>query len=150
MLNWQWSRFEGLAVDDVYDVLALRSRIFIVEQDCVYLDPDGLDRHAWHLLGRDGEGVLRAYLRVVDPGRKYDVPSIGRVVTNPDQRGTGLGHALMAEGLRRCEDVWPARANRIGAQAHLQRFYSRHGYVADGEIYIEDDIPHIEMERPAK
>ena len=150
MMNWQWSRFGGLSADDVYDALALRSRVFVVEQDCVYLDPDGLDRDAWHLLGRDGEGMLRAYLRVVDPGRKYDAPSIGRVVTDPDARGTGLGHALIEEGLRRCEAQWPGAANRIGAQAHLRGFYGRHGYVAQGEIYIEDDIAHILMERPGR
>jgi ElaA protein len=150
MLTWHWSRFEGLSPDDVYDMLALRARVFVVEQDCAYLDADGLDRDAWHLLGRGAQGLLRAYLRAVDPGRKYDVPSIGRVVTDPALRGTGLGHALVAEGLRRCAQVWPGAANRIGAQAHLQAFYGGHGYVAVGEIYIEDDIPHIEMERPGQ
>ena len=149
MLTWLWCRFRDLSAEDAYDMLALRSRIFVVEQKCVYLDPDGLDRHAWHLLGRDAGGTLRAYLRAVDPGRKYEAPSIGRVVTDAGRRGTGLGHALLAEGLRRCEQTWPGRTNRIGAQAHLQGFYGRHGYVPVGEIYIEDDIPHIDMERPA-
>jgi ElaA protein len=148
MPTWRWSRFEGLSPCDVYDLLALRARVFVVEQDCAYLDPDGLDRDAWHLLGRDDAGVLRAYLRVVDPGRKYAAPSIGRVVTDPAARGTGLGHALLAEGLRRCEAVWPGAANRIGAQARLQGFYAGHGFVALGDVYIEDDIPHIDMERP--
>jgi ElaA protein len=150
MLHWHWSRFDGLRADDVYDMLALRSRVFVLEQACAYLDPDGLDRDAWHLLGRDDAGALRAYLRVVEPGRKYTPPSIGRVVTDPATRGSGLGHALIEEGLRRCESVWPGAANRIGAQAHLQGFYGRHGYVADGEVYIEDDIPHIDMERPGR
>ncbi len=148
-LTWQWTRFGGLSGDDVYDMLALRSVIFVVEQDCVYLDPDGLDRDAWHLLGRDGGGRLLAYVRVVDPGKKYAPPSIGRVVVDPSQRGTGLGHVLIAEALRRCEAQWPGQPNRIGAQAHLRGFYGRHGYVADGEIYLEDDIEHIDMERPA-
>jgi len=148
-LDWKWVRFEGLSVDDVYDMLALRARIFVVEQDCVYLDVDGLDRHAWHLLGRDAGGLLQAYLRVVDAGRKYAAPSIGRVVVDPSQRGTGTGHALIAEGLRRCDAQWPGQANRIGAQAHLQGFYGRHGYVVVGEVYLEDDIAHVDMERPA-
>jgi ElaA protein len=147
MLTWQWCRFDGLSADDVYDALALRSRIFVVEQACVYLDIDGLDRQAWHLLGRDAAGALQAYLRVVDPGVKFEAPSIGRVVVDPSQRGTGAGHELIAEGLRRCEDAWPGRPNRIGAQAHLQGFYGRHGYVAVGEVYLEDDIPHVDMER---
>ena len=147
MLTWNWTRFGGLSGDDVYDMLALRAVIFVVEQDCVYLDPDGLDRDAWHLLGRDAEGKLLAYVRVVDPGRKYAQPSIGRVVVDPSQRGTGLGHVLIAEALRRCEATWPGAPNRIGAQAHLQGFYGRHGYVAVGEVYLEDDIEHVDMER---
>ena len=147
MLTWQWSRFPGLSGDDVYDMLALRSLIFVVEQDCVYLDADGLDRQSWHLLGRDGGGALLACLRVVDPGLKYDVPSIGRVVVAPSQRGAGLGHVLIAEALRRCDATFPHQPNRIGAQAHLQGFYGRHGYAAVGDTYLEDGIVHIDMER---
>ena len=149
MLTWQWTRFEGLSADDVYDMLALRSRIFVVEQDCVYLDPDGLDRQAWHLLGRDAQGALLAYVRVCDPGVKYAPPSIGRVVVDPSQRGSGLGHVLIAEALRRCEQTYAGQPNRIGAQARLQGFYQRHGYVPVSETYLEDGIPHIDMERPA-
>jgi ElaA protein len=150
MIAWTWCRFEALGVDGLYDALALRAGIFVVEQDCAYLDVDGLDRHAWHLLGRDAQGALRAYLRVVDPGWKYDLPSVGRVVVDAGARGTRLGHELMAEGLRRCDLEWPGQANRIGAQAHLQLFYGRHGYVPVGETYLEDDIEHIHMERAAR
>ena len=149
MIHWHWSRFDGLTRDDVYDLLALRARIFVVEQACAYLDPDGLDRDAWHLLGRGEDGRLLASVRVVDPGRKFEAPSIGRVVVDASQRGTGLGHVLMAEALRRCEETWPGAANRIGAQAHLQGFYGRHGYRTVSEVYLEDDIPHVDMERPA-
>ncbi|HEX4510894.1 MAG TPA: GNAT family N-acetyltransferase [Burkholderiaceae bacterium] len=150
MIDWKWARFEALERDDVYDALALRARIFVVEQDCAYLDADGLDRQAWHLLGRDAQGVLQAYLRVVDPGLKFDVPSIGRVIVDPARRGTRLGHQLLIEGLRRCEQAWPRQPNRIGAQARLQRFYAQHGYVAVGDVYLEDDIEHIDMERAAR
>ena len=149
MLTWQWTRFAGLSGDDVYDMLALRARIFVLEQDCAYLDPDGLDRQSWHLLGRGADGRLLAYVRVCDPGVKFEPPSIGRVVVDASLRGTGLGHRLIAEALRRCDETWPGQRNRIGAQAHLQEFYGRHGYVPDSEIYLEDDIPHIDMERPA-
>jgi len=149
MLTWQWSRFEGLSRDDVYDMLALRARIFVLEQDCAYLDPDGLDRQSWHLLGRGPDGRLLAYVRACDPGVKFGPPSIGRVVVDASQRGTGLGHQLIAEALRRCDATWPGQRNRIGAQSHLQDFYGRHGYVPDSEIYLEDDIPHVDMERPA-
>jgi ElaA protein len=148
MLRWQWARFGELALDDLYDALALRARVFILEQG-PYLDPDGLDRAAWHLLGREAGGALQAYLRVVDPGAKYEEPSLGRVVTAPEVRGTGAGRALVGEGVRRCLAAWPGRAIRISAQAHLQRFYGGFGFAPVGETYLEDDIPHIEMLRSA-
>ena len=144
---WTWQRFGDLGVDRLYDALALRCRVFVVEQACAYLDPDGIDRQSWHLLGHDQAGALQACLRVVDPGLKYTEPAIGRVVVAPEQRGTGLGLALMVEGIARCEDVWPGRGIRISAQAHLARFYGSLGFESVGEPYLEDDIPHLEMLR---
>ena len=123
--------------------------MFVVEQNCVFLDADGADRVSGHLLGRDAAGVLHAYLRIVDPGVKFVEPSIGRVITSEASRGTGLGHLLVAEGITRCNAAWPAQAIRIGAQARLQSFYARHGFVREGADYIEDGIPHCEMVRPA-
>ena len=120
-LHWTWQRFDALSGAQVYEMLALRCRIFILEQG-PYLDPDGLDQRSWHLFGHDGEGELRAYLRVVDPGLKYDEPSIGRVVVDAALRGTGAGHALVAEAVARCAQAWPGQGNRISAQAHLQGF----------------------------
>jgi ElaA protein len=146
MLHWHWCRFPELGVDGCYDMLALRAQVFILEQG-PYLDPDGMDRDSWHLLGRDKAGALRAYLRVVDPGIKYAEPSIGRVVLDKALRGTGLGHALVAEGVARCMTAWPGRGIRISAQAHLQDFYRQHGFVTRGEPYGEDNIPHVQMER---
>ena len=145
-LDWTWSRLEGLGALGVYDMLALRARIFILEQG-PYLDPDGLDQQSWHLLGRDGAGELRAYLRVVDPGLKYPEPSIGRVVLDKALRGSGLADELVGQGVARSAEAWPGQGNRISAQAHLQRFYGRHGFTVVGEVYIEDTIPHIEMWR---
>ena len=147
-VNWTWSRFGELGVDNLYDALALRCRVFVLEQG-PYLDPDGIDRQAWHLLGRDAMGVLHAYLRVVDPGVKYAEPSIGRVITSAAWRGKGAGRALMLQGLAACEAAWPGQGIRISAQAHLQRFYGSLGFQPMGEVYLEDDIPHIEMLRPA-
>ena len=98
-LRWRWQRFEELGADGVYDMLALRARVFILEQG-PYLDPDGADRSAWHLLGRDEAGALLAYLRVLDPGVKFDEPSIGRVVVDASLRGQGIGHELMRAGCR--------------------------------------------------
>ncbi len=145
-LAWTWQRFEALGGDGVYDMLALRAQVFILEQG-PFLDPDGLDRQCWHLLGRDEGGALRAYLRIVDAGLKYAEPSMGRVVLDKALRGSGAGDALVAEGLRRCDQAWPGHGNRISAQAHLQRFYGRHGYAPVGEPYGEDGIPHIQMWR---
>ena len=147
-LHWRWSRFESLSLDELYDALALRCRVFILEQGA-YLDPDGLDRHAWHLLGHDGAGVLQAYLRTVDPGHKYDEPSIGRVITAPERRGQGLGLELMQQGIARTVAQWPGLGIRISAQAHLQRFYGSLGFEPVGEAYDEDGIPHIQMFRRA-
>ena len=148
-MNWLWRRFGDLGVDNLYDALALRCRVFILEQG-PYLDPDGVDRHSWHLLGRDAQGALQAYLRVVDPGVKYEEPSIGRVITAPESRGTGLGRVLFSEGVVRCAAAWPGQGIRISAQAHLERFYGRYGFERVGESYFEDNIPHLEMVKGLK
>ncbi len=144
--RWTWLRFRDLGVDNLYDALALRCRVFIMEQG-PYLDPDGLDRHSWHLLGRDSSGTLQAYARVVDPGLKYAEPSMGRVIVAPEVRGRGAGHQLVAQALQRFAQAWPGLGNRISAQAHLQRFYEGYGFAAVGEPYAEDDIPHLQMLR---
>ena len=143
-LHWTWERFDHLGVHALHDALALRCRVFILEQG-PYQDPDGADKHSWHLLGYDDAGALQACLRVVDPGVNYAEPAIGRVVTAPEARGNGTGRALMQEGIARCQEVWPGRGIRISAQAHLQRFYGSLGFAAVSDVYLEDDIPHIEM-----
>ena len=143
-MRWTWLRFGELGVDNLYDALALRCRAFVLEQGA-YLDTDGIDRRSWHLLGRDNAGVLQAYLRAVDPGIKYAEPSIGRVATAPEVRGSGLGRELMRQGLARCAATWPGLGVRISAQARLRRFYAELGFEAIGDEYIEDTIPHLEM-----
>jgi ElaA protein len=149
-LAWSWRRFENLGVDGVYDMLALRARVFVLEQG-PYLDPDGADRHAWHLLGRDASrGALLAYLRVLDAGVKFDDVSIGRVVVDATLRGQGVGHELMREGIAFCRRQWPGEAISISAQAHLQRFYQWHGFQAVSDEYLDDGIPHVDMRRSAQ
>jgi len=145
-LAWSWHRFKALGVDGVYDMLALRARVFVLEQG-PYLDPDGADRRAWHLLGRDAGGELMAYLRVLDPGVKYDEASIGRVVVDAGVRGRGLGHELVRRGIERCTALWPRDAIRISAQAHLQRYYGQHGFATVSDEYLEDGIAHVQMRR---
>jgi ElaA protein len=144
-IKWTFARLDDLTPRDVYDMLALRNAVFGLEQNCVYLDADRKDFDAWHLLGRGADGELLAYLRLVDPGKKYAEPSIGRVVTGMRVRGNGVGRALMQEGLARCSAVFGSTLNRIGAQARLERFYESLGYRRTSENYLEDGIPHLDM-----
>jgi ElaA protein len=148
-LHWRLARFDELGVDDLYAALALRCRVFVLEQG-PYLDPDGKDQHSAHLLCRDGgpAGPLVAYLRIVDPGLRFDEPSIGRVITAPEVRGTGLGRTLMKKGIETCRMLWPAQGIRISAQARLEDFYQSMGFITVGEPYGEDTIPHVEMLLP--
>ncbi len=147
-IAWNWLHYAQLSVDQLYDLLRLRQIIFIVEQNCPYPDADGLDPQAWHLLGYE-KGVLIAYLRVVEPGRKFAEPSIGRVVTHSSVRGRGAGRELMVEGLRRTEHLYPGQGIRISAQAHLEKFYGEFGFRTVRGPYEEDGIPHLEMLRLA-
>jgi ElaA protein len=148
-LEFDWLPFDRLTGRQVHDVLQLRQRVFVVEQTCPYLDADGADPRCWHGLGVK-DGMLVATARIAPPGLKYVEPAIGRVVTAPEVRGTGLGRALMAEGVAGCARVWPGRAIRISAQAHLQRFYGHFGFETVSDTYLEDDIPHVEMLRKAQ
>jgi len=146
---WQWVPFHELTPDDLYDIVALRTAIFIVEQNCPYQDSDGADRVSHHLWTRGANGEIAAYLRVVPPGVKYVEPSLGRIATASSVRGTGLGRALVREGIARAERLYGPVPIRIGAQRYLLRFYEQLGFVSTGYEYDEDDIPHTEMVRPA-
>lgn len=144
-LTWTLGRLEQLRPLDVYELLALRSEVFVVEQACIFQDADGIDRQAHHLLGRDGAGVLLALLRIVDPGVKYAEPSIGRVISAPTVRRSGVGRELMIQGIQHCRALWPGQGIRISAQARLERFYRDFGFLTVTPPYLEDDIPHVEM-----
>jgi ElaA protein len=146
-MHWTCVPFAGLGVQPLYDVLALRSQVFVVEQNCVFLDIDGLDAQTLHLLGTGDDGTLRAYARLIPPGVKATDALIGRVVTSPAARGGGTGRALMVEALAQCERLWPGHAITLHAQAHLERFYASFGFAPVGEQYMEDGIPHIEMRK---
>ena len=144
-MNWLYSTFEDLSSKQLYDILKLRQDIFIIEQDCIYPDMDGSDAVALHLMGYENEKLM-AYLRVFEAGIKFDEASIGRIVIPMDKRGTGLGEELVAEGIKRVENGSSVPI-RIEAQAHLDKFYTRLGFVAEGEIYPVDGIDHIQMLR---
>ncbi len=141
---WRFAPFADLSPADLHDILRLRAEVFVVEQACAFQDVDGADPLAWHLWSRDGEGIA-AYARLIKPGIKFREPSIGRIVTAPRVRGTGLGRLLVAESVARARILFPGEALRIGAQQRLERFYAGFGFRTDSAMYLEDDIPHVEM-----
>ena len=147
-LRWQWSRLENLAASELYSVLAARQQVFTVEQHCAFQDADGYDLVAWHLLGWTtaiAPPALAAYLRILDPGSKYAEPSIGRVLTMPPNRGTGVGRALVEQGVARCRAAWPGQPIRIAAQQRLEAFYASLAFRTVSPPYIEDGIAHVDM-----
>ncbi len=145
-LEWRLRAFEALSHAELYSLLAARSAVFVVEQKCNYQDMDGLDAHCLHLMAWDDQ-KLAAYLRIVPPAVRYAEPSLGRVLTCAEHRGIGLGRELMRRGIAQVEALYPGQPTRIGAQAHLQRFYGEFGYVTDSDIYLEDQIEHVKMLR---
>ncbi|GAA5784617.1 GNAT family N-acetyltransferase [Chitiniphilus shinanonensis] len=147
-ITWTWRHLADFDALTLFDYLRLRQQVFVVEQTCAYPDLDDYDLLAEHLTGHDEAGRLLACLRLVPPGLKYPEPSLGRVVIAPPARGSGAGHLLIAEGLARAARRYPGAGHRIGAQAHLARFYGRHGFVPVGEVYDEDGIDHIDMILP--
>jgi len=133
---------------ELYELMRLRSEVFVVEQNCVFLDADGKDPHCYHLLGwttGPGAPLLGAYVRLVPAGISYPEPSIGRVVTAPSIRGKGAGRVLMVKALEALYTLFGNQPIKIGAQQHLSGFYASLGFVQSSDMYMEDDIPHIEM-----
>ena len=151
-VEWQWKRFDGLSPAELYAVLAARTAVFVVEQRCAFQDADGFDAFAWHLMGWTGSEhgrTLCAYLRLIEPGRKYLEPSIGRVLTTGSYRSLGLGREAMREGLERATALYPRLPVRIAAQQRLERFYVEMGFRVASAPYEEDGILHLEMVREA-
>jgi len=143
-MEWLIKSFEELTINELYQLLQIRQEVFVVEQHCPYLDADGLDKDAIHLLGFDNN-ILIAYCRIVFPAIKYTEPSIGRVVVIFSSRNTGLGYELMKRAILVSQKLFPNQKNRISAQSHLQHFYENCGFKRVSDVYDEDGIPHIEM-----
>lgn len=148
-IDWRWAHFDALTPAELYAITHARIAVFVVEQSCPYQDADGLDPASHHLWTLASGGEVAAYLRVVPPGVRYAEPSLGRILTLGAARGTGLGRALVAEGIRRAEAMYGAEPIRIGAQRYLLAFYESFGFARTGYDYHEDGIPHSEMLRPA-
>jgi ElaA protein len=145
-IKWQIKPFEELTVNELYDILRLRSEVFVVEQNCVYLDLDGKDKLGLHLFG-EFEGKIVAHSRLFKPGISFDNSSIGRVVVGTSYREKKWGHELMQESISGIKTHFGETKITIGAQLYLKKFYETHGFIQSSEMYLEDDIPHIEMKK---
>jgi ElaA protein len=159
MIQFTCKPFADLTVYELYDIMALRQEIFVIEQNCPYLDADGKDLKGWHLMGRQisdrnaptsetqQEGMaLVVYTRLLPKGVSYDdYASIGRVVSSTSVRGSGAGKILMQQSIEMMEKLFPNDPVKIGAQTYLLKFYESLGFESTGEEYLEDDIPHTIM-----
>jgi len=145
-MDYQWltRTFAELSQAQLYALLRLRQEVFVVEQHCIYLDLDGLDQDARHMLCMLDDRLL-AYQRCLAPGLSYPESSLGRIVVSPGARGRQLGRALVQRGVDFNIRHWPRADIRINAQAYLRGFYTDLGFVAAGEEYVEDGIPHVQM-----
>ncbi len=148
MVTWKTLTFEALTNHQLFDLLKLRVNVFVVEQNCPYPELDEKDRHpeTHHLMGFE-DGELVACARLLPAGLSYPSVSIGRVATAQSFRGKGAGKQLMSKAIEQCQALWPNQSIEIGAQQYLQTFYEGFGFRATSTMYLEDDIPHIDMKR---
>lgn len=147
-LNVITKAFSELTTIELYDILHLRNQVFIVEQNCPYLDVDQKDKDCFHMLMYNGD-QLAGYSRILPAGLSYDEVSFGRVLISPEFRGKGLGRKIVEETVKACQAVFGNVAIKIGAQLYLLNFYNSFGFEADGEEYDEDGIMHIDMVKPS-
>ena len=144
MLSWTCKKFDELTPNELYAILQLRSEVFIVEQNCAYQDADGKDTYAHHLMCKKDDQLI-AYTRILPPEISYVESSIGRVVTSPLVRKSGIGKILMRKSIETARSLYPQAFIKIGAQLYLKQFYESFSFIQTSEIYLEDGIPHIEM-----
>jgi len=143
-LTWTYKSFEKLDTNELYAILQLRNEVFILEQNCPYFDVDGKDQKSMHLMAWDGNN-LAAYTRLLPPHVSFVEASIGRVVTSPQYRKLGIGITLMEKSIEHTLTSYQTNEIRIGAQQYLEKFYAGFGFKTVSEMYLEDDIPHVEM-----
>ncbi len=144
--NWKIKPFQALSLSELYSILQLRSEVFVVEQNCIYQDIDGKDEKALHVLG-EFDGKIVAYARLFKPNDYFEKSSIGRVIVDQDFRDKKLGHFLMREAIEAIRNHFGETQITISAQLYLKNFYESLGFIQTSEMYLEDDIPHIEMEK---
>ena len=142
-------KFTELTTTELYEILQIRSEVFVVEQDCVYQDLDGKDQKSLHVIGFKEDKIV-AYSRIFKPGDYFQNASIGRVVVSISERKFGFGHDLMKASIKAIENQYQVIDITISAQVYLQKFYESHGFFKIGESYLEDGIPHIRMDKTNK
>ena len=144
-MEWFFKAHDELRLNELYDLLELRAKVFVIEQDCVYQDIDGNDLKAIHLLGYKKKSLV-AYSRIFRPGvfdKKY--ARIGRIVTQKQIRGNGIGYTLVRKSIAFCKHHFGKKTIKISAQVYLKNFYNQCGFIEKGKIYLEDGIPHCSM-----
>ena len=143
---WKQKKWEELNKKNLHEILLVRSEVFVVEQNCVYQDIDNKDPKAIHLYGKIKNKIV-AYSRIFNEGDFYKEISFGRALVLKNQRGKGLGNELVQKSIEIIKGNWPNKKVKISAQAHLNNFYKKHGFIEKGKEYLEDGIPHVSMER---
>ncbi len=143
-ISFKTKTFKDLSVDELYAILQLRSEVFVVEQNCVFQDMDYKDQIAWHVIGIC-DGKIVAYTRLFKPNDYFEFASIGRVVINPKFRDRKWGNDLMQYSIFEVEKLFGVKQITIGAQLYLKKFYENNGFAQTSDVYLEDDIEHIEM-----
>ena len=143
-MNYNIKKFSELENNELYQILELRCEVFVVEQNCAYNDVDNKDQDAYHLLLEDNKKIV-AGLRILKKGVSYDQISIGRVVVNKEYRGRGIAKDMMLKAIEFIENNLGEKEIKISAQAYLIDFYKSIGFVEVSQVYLEDDIPHIDM-----
>lgn len=143
-MNWNVKKFEELKCKEIYKILQIRNKIFIVEQKCVYQDCDGKDKKYYHLYLED-KGEIISYLRILPRKVSYNEVSIGRVLVNKNYRGTGIARKMMIEAINFIEKNLGEKEIKIQAQCYLIDFYKSLGFKEISNEYLEDNIPHIDM-----
>lgn len=144
-ITWITKAFKDLTVDEYFELLHLRTAVFVVEQDCPYQEVDEKDRKSFHLYGKNENGEVIAVTRILPKGVSYNEISVGRVALKKEYRGKGIADTLMLETFKFINSELGEQPIRISAQEYLLKYYSKHGFKQVGEGYLEDDIPHIEM-----
>ncbi|MFL5742517.1 MAG: GNAT family N-acetyltransferase [Flavisolibacter sp.] len=142
--EWLLKNFDSLSPRELYSILQLRNEVFVVEQNCVFQDADNNDQQAFHLMCFQ-TGKLLAYTRLLPAGSVYELASIGRVVTSPSIRGSGVGRELMERSINAVYNLWGRQSIKIGAQLYLKKFYQSFGFEQVSDTYLEDGIEHIHM-----